>query len=194
MIEEYRPVVGYEDLYEVSNLGNVRSKSRTINKIRSNGRSYRQVTKPKQLTIYNDTHTNSGYSQVWLQVQPKPRNVSVHRLVAEAFIPNPNNLPVVNHKDGNKHNNCVDNLEWCTSSENRRHAIDTGLAVPNVENMLKVSREASKHPVRCVETGEEFDSCKAASLHFGVHDQHVDVMLREHDGYSRVLNLHFERI
>lgn len=191
MEEIYKPVVGYENLYEVSNLGNVRSLSRTVNKIRSNGRSYKQVTEPKQLTIQNGA---SGYSYVYLQVEPKPKNCTVHRLVAEAFLPNPEHKPTVNHIDGNKQNNCISNLEWATYSENELHAIKTGLAHPQYQKMLAAGKKASMKPVRCIETGEVFESCKAASLHFDKHAQHVDTMLREHDGYSRVLNLHFERV
>ena len=70
----------------------------------------------------------NGYQKVLIYYKPgKRKQVSIHRLVACAFIPNPNNLPQVNHIDGNKKNNNIDNLEWVTSSENVKHAFDTGL-------------------------------------------------------------------
>lgn len=75
------------------------------------------------------TLTNLGYVQVELSIQGKGKNFLVHRLVAETFIENNNNLPEVNHKDGNKENNSVENLEWVTSSENQLHAYATGLEV-----------------------------------------------------------------
>ena len=68
-----------------------------------------------------------GYREVMLSEYGTCNQYRVHRLIAETFIPNPNNLPCVNHKDGNKLNNCVDNLEWCTHSENTKHAYENGL-------------------------------------------------------------------
>lgn len=99
MQEIWKDVVGYEGLYEVSNLGRVRNARR--------GRT---------IAIHERAH---GYFGVMLcdRKRDKDRHgkhFSVHRLVAEAFIPNPNNYPQVNHIDENKKNNCVDNLEWCT--------------------------------------------------------------------------------
>jgi hypothetical protein len=73
--------------------------------------------------------TKWGYARVSFYINGKVRNYPVHRLVASAFLPNPDNLPVVNHIDGNKLNNCVDNLEWCTYAHNVRHAVRTGLHV-----------------------------------------------------------------
>lgn len=120
MEEEWRPVKGYEGLYEVSNMGRVRSLPRTVRK-RGNKTS---LYKGKLLKALDDLY---GYKNVNLSKQTIKRKKRVHRLVAEAFIPNPMNLPVVNHLDGDKHNNCVSNLEWCSNKENTNHAIKTGL-------------------------------------------------------------------
>lgn len=74
-----------------------------------------------------------GYAHVTLQINKKPKRFNIHRLVAIAFIPNPENKPYVNHIDGDKTNNCVNNLEWVTPSENTQHAIRTGLKSPTRE-------------------------------------------------------------
>jgi len=73
--------------------------------------------------------TSSKYARVTIRVDGKSKRFSVHRIVAEAFIDNPDNKPCVNHIDGNKLNNNSDNLEWCTHKENTKHAFDTGLSV-----------------------------------------------------------------
>lgn len=95
--------------YEVSNLGRIKSLPRPKTK---GGILKSQINK-------------LGYSKITLLKNGKQYLFSIHRLVAEAFISNPNNLPEVNHKDGNKQNNCVDNLEWVTHSENIKHRFIT---------------------------------------------------------------------
>ena len=108
-VEEWRPVVGYEGLYEVSNKGVVRSLDRTINNHLYPGK----VLAIKYL---------KGYAAVHLcDYQHRVKHKTIHRIVAEAFIPNPYNLPEVNHKDENPKNNFVENLEWCTSLYNVRY-------------------------------------------------------------------------
>lgn len=109
--EIWKPVKGYENLYEVSNIGNVKSLDRIIKD--KNG--IIKIIKGKNHKLYT---TKSGYVSTSLYKNSEQKVYRVHRLVAEAFIPNPNNLPQINHIDENKENNCAENLEWCTGSEN----------------------------------------------------------------------------
>ena len=106
MKEEWRDVVGYEGLYQVSNLGRVKSF------IHHNGTDKRII---KTILIKN------GYCNVTLCKKGKRERKYIHRLVAEAFIPNPNNYPIINHKDENPANNCSNNLEWCTQKYNMNY-------------------------------------------------------------------------
>lgn len=112
MKEEWKPIEGTDGTYEVSNSG----------KIRSN--NYLGHGGQKELSLAKD---QKGYLRVRIFMDGIRKTVKVHREVAKAFIPNPNNKPEVNHKDGNKENNRVDNLEWSTSLENTLHAYKTGL-------------------------------------------------------------------
>ena len=111
MEEIYLPINGYEDFYEVSNFGNVRSKERIV--IYKDGRTYKyeshQMTKSKK---------PNGYLFVSLNKNNTIKRFHIHRLVAQHFIENPENKPQVNHIDENKENNHVSNLEWVTAIEN----------------------------------------------------------------------------
>lgn len=119
MKEEWKDIQNYEGLYQVSNLGRVKS--------------FRQSTKLrcKSEYILKPFIANNGYSQVTLYNNTKKHKFLVHRLVACAFIPNPDNLPQINHKDEDRTNNVVENLEWCTAEYNNAYgtaklrAIDT---------------------------------------------------------------------
>lgn len=104
--EIWKPISGYEGLYEVSNLWKVKS-------IRNN----------KLLKCFKD---KLGRNQCTLSVSNKPKYCRVHRLLAEAFIPNPDNKPFINHIDNNPDNNVISNLEWCTPLENMEHKTKQG--------------------------------------------------------------------
>ena len=110
--EVWKDIDGFP--YEISTLGRVRRKEGTL---------YKQKNK-EAVTNYKN---NKGYWVVNLWVEGKLYHRQIHRLLAETFIPNPENLPYINHIDGDKTNNSLDNLEWCTHSHNMQHAWDTGL-------------------------------------------------------------------
>lgn len=112
-MEIWRPAVGFEEHYEVSDCGRVRRIKR------AKGAMLGRCLKPKP--------TYKGYLLVNLSINAKMHKKSIARMVAKAFLPNPENKPEVNHRDGIKANNSVSNLEWATSVENANHAVRTGL-------------------------------------------------------------------
>ena len=123
MKEVWKPIEGYEGLYEVSNLGRVRSLDRVVYRPYKGHPHWPMRIKGKLLSCGTD---RGGYSFVILQNKSKSCRL-VHRLVAGAFMLNTESKEEINHIDGNKKNNCVTNLEFCTPSENMRHAVNTGL-------------------------------------------------------------------
>lgn len=128
-IECWKDVPGYEGRYQISYQGKIKSIQREVrcrNQICSFYRVY-----PEKLLSFNDI---GGYKQVRLYKEGKSQDYLVHRLVAMTFISNPNQYEEVNHIDGDKSNNCVDNLEWCSRHQNIHHAIATGLLDPGKSN------------------------------------------------------------
>lgn len=113
MKEIWRDIKGYESLYQVSNLGRVKSLARKVIK-----KNYVSFKKERILKQQTDRY---GYKKVILQRNYQIKTFSIHRLVAEAFLENPYNLPQINHKDENKENNCVLNLEYCDSKYNNNY-------------------------------------------------------------------------
>lgn len=113
--EIWKPVVGYEGLYEISNIGRVKSLEKTVNTFGGHTlRRKERFLRPQEFT--------TGYYFVILCDNTQRKHCSIHRLVADAFIPNPEKKPDVNHKDFNRKNNLVENLEWVTKRENIVHA------------------------------------------------------------------------
>lgn len=123
MEEQWKEVPGYEEHYEVSNHGRVRSIARILTRNNADGTvtklSYKSKVKKPSLNEY-------GYEHYGLHKDGKGKTITAHRLVALAWLPNPNNLPVVHHKDHNKRNNNIQNLEWSTFGNNTREAIKFG--------------------------------------------------------------------
>lgn len=115
MEEIWKDIKNYEGLYQISNLGNIKA----LPKIRGRALVKEKILKPKI--------GQRGYKQIVLSKNNVKKGACIHRLVAIAFIPNTENKPFINHKDGNKINNCVSNLEWCTCRENTMHALNMGL-------------------------------------------------------------------
>lgn len=125
MVERWKDIDGYEGFYQVSTFGNVRSIARTIRCDSSRWGVGRNITiKSRNLLLATK---DNGYLIATLSIHGKHRSHYVHRLVANAFIENPENKGEVNHMDGNKKNNRQDNLEWNTRLQNTTHAYETGL-------------------------------------------------------------------
>jgi len=118
-MEIWKDIIGYEGLYKISNYGNIKSMPKSWVCGRSSVRF-------KEETILMVCKTTM-YHNVNLHKEKSAKFHNIHRLLAEHFIPNPENKREVNHINGDKHDNRLDNLEWVTSSENRKHAYDIGL-------------------------------------------------------------------
>lgn len=135
MNEIWLPVEGYEEFYEVSSLGRIRSLDRVF---------IDKCGNEKHLTgrILKQNHGTNGYLSVQFSVNDVKQRRMVHRVVAKAFIPNPENLPEVNHKDEDKYNNRIDNLEWCDRHYNNCYG-------------TKIRRSMSKmrHPIEALKDG-----------------------------------------
>lgn len=147
MIEEiWKDIKGYVGLYQISNLGRVKS----LKRITVDGKTIKErILKPGT--------DKPGYEFIILRKNNKSHNLMIHRLVAEAFIENPNKYSCVNHKDGNKLNNNVSNLEWCTYSYNLKHAILIG----KVKNQCKITRKVTvKYDEKIVVFETMSDCCK----------------------------------
>jgi hypothetical protein len=138
--KQWKPVVGYEGLYEVSNKGEVFSLK--TNKILK-------------------TFMSVGYYSVALSKDSKSTKIKTHRLVAMAFLPNPLNKKQVNHIDGNKTNNHVNNLEWSTSSENIKHSWETGLR-EKTDRQILFAKSLNSKQVLDLQTGIFYDCLKDA--------------------------------
>lgn len=138
MSEIWKDIKDFEGYYQVSSLGRIRSLDRV--KSTYGGRSYAIKGAIKSIRLNNI----SGYSQITLSKDGKKRVFTIHRLVGLNHIPNPNNLPELNHEDGNKQNNAVSNLKWCDKNYNHQHACKTGLWKMNINHKNALLKR--RHP------------------------------------------------
>ncbi len=159
--ETWKPI--FDGLYSISTLGNVRAEAKTI-PIQGFLRNKKYPRKPMK-------HFNNGkgYRYFTISVNGERKNAYIHIMVATAFIKNPNSLPEVNHKDGDKGNNNKKNLEWCTRSGNVVHALEMGLtkkgaAHPQAKKVLEISTGVIYISVRSVseKVGSKYKTVKAA--------------------------------
>jgi hypothetical protein len=179
--EQWRPVVGYEGTYEVSDLGRVRSIPRVVEREGTQGDigAKGMIRKPHL--------TPKGYLRLQLAKDTKTANCMVHRLVASAFLDNPDGKAEVNHKNGIKHDNRVGNLEWATASENQIHAYDTGLKKPSVKYVVKcttldIITEGSEKMERALRD-RGYDQASAAAVWRCINEEDARHLDLEFEGY-----------
>lgn len=172
-MEEWRKI-SINDNYEVSSNGRIKRCDNNYEKIPLKSRD--------------------GYLITDLYKNGERTRYRVHRLVAQEFIPNPENKPCVNHKDGNKHNNDISNLEWVTEKENCQHAWATGLAKSSISMLGRKNPNAGRHgkPFRIIETGEVFQTLHECEKAIDGNNRHINDCLRGRQNTHR--GYHFEYI
>lgn len=176
MCEVWKDIPGYEGFYQVSNIGRVKSLDRVV--IDRNGRhmKYKGVLLTPQ---YNEF----GYQKIMLMMSRKGRTFKIHQLVAMTFIENKENHPCVNHKDGNKENNSVDNLEWCTFGENNKHAYEIGLKIPyNRDGERNPKSKFSNSEVEYIRNSHKRNGGQFGTMYFarkyGVHKDTITNLIK----------------
>jgi len=148
MIEEWKAIPGYEGQYEISSLGRVQSLSRLIRFVSKGNNEAFRLSRER---IVKQNLCGSGYLKVGLVKNCEHENKIIHRLVAEAFLPNPNNLPEVHHVNGNKLINRADNLQWVSRSENKIRDYALGIRkIGTDHHFSKLDRNDYGHCVAAV--------------------------------------------
>lgn len=171
MEEIWKDIVGYEGYYQISNIGRVRSVERIDQRNHKRGGYFMK-----------NTIFPSGYLYVSLYKDGVSKQFRIHRLVAEHFIVNPNNLPFVNHKDEDKLNNNADNLEWCTNEYN----LNYGTRNKRAGNKLKNRKDKSKEILQIFDDGViiEYKSIMEANRKLDISRPYIQVLLKNGKKYK----------
>jgi hypothetical protein len=182
MEEIWKDIPGLEGMYQASNTQKIKSLSRLVRHPKGGYKKIRE-----RIMAYGEG--TNGYLIVGISIDGKTITKTAHRLIAMAFLPNPNNLNEVNHKDGNKKNNDISNLEWVTTSDNRYHAFRMGLQKASKHLLGKKDGlcRNSIPVVRILDNGEKelFESATTAERKLGLHRKGISECargLREHSG------------
>ncbi|WBC28429.1 HNH endonuclease [Rhodobacteraceae phage LS06-2018-MD05] len=183
MIEIWKDIKGYEGLYQISNLGRVKSLKRIVFKC--------NITKKLKSKILSESVNRLGYPAVILSKKAMHVNKKIHRLVAIAFIPNPENKPCINHINGIKTDYRIENLEWCTHKENSQHAFRTGLnKMPSGKDHFMYNKIGNLHhnygktfnnkPIlqysKDMNFIKEYSSLKEASILTGINKSNISTV------------------
>jgi len=156
-MEIWKDIEGYEGYYQVSDLGKVRSLNRVVAHIKNGPTKYKgRLLKPGL--------NNKGYKQVNLCRTRKSKMRTVHKLVAEAFLSNPENFPIVMHLDDNPLNNMPSNLKWGTQQDN----------MADMDAKGRRAKSKTERAIFCIETGEFFSGQKAAARKTGLHYRSIN--------------------
>lgn len=171
MEEIWKNIPECNDFYQISNYGRVKSISRQIRM----GKYVGLRTLPKKI-LKTFSYPN-GYTGVMIRVNGRKYCKLLHRLIATAFIPNPENKQQVNHKNGVKNDNSIGNLEWCSRKENSDHAVNMGL-IKTGKDSVSYGRTDNNKRVVCATLGIEFDSVKDAGVECGISKERVGMICR----------------
>lgn len=183
MEETWKSIKGYEGYYEISDKGRVKSLTRKV--------MFGERVKFTKETILKEINNGRDYMYVTLSCNNKKTKKYIHRLVAGEFLPNEFNKPEVNHKNGIKKDNNISNLEWVTSSENQKHAFETGLTVISILKLVEIHKgneySSQRTKVFDKEKGKtyEFVSSKKASLYFGFSRTYFSEIIKKSNGENQ---------
>lgn len=150
-MEVWKDIPGYEGKYQVSNLGRVKSLN------------YNRQRIEKNLRIYV---SEDGYARIYLSKESKKKDYLLHRIVADAFVPNPHNKSEINHINGVKSDNRAENLEWCSRSENEKHAWVSGLGTHYLRQVVQYDMQ--RNPLK------EWESIKTAGNETGIERRNIN--------------------